>query len=104
MEKPAMMDEIKEKALGIVLQGSFSFSLNMNDTFGYALAHCEDMAIDDFEMISGTIARYGHAALVAYVAVKLDSHPLESYRTEDFKQACREIKEVKARERFFMKL
>lgn len=104
MEKPAMMDEIKEKALGIVLQGSFSFSLNMNDTFGHALADSEEMAVEDFEMIEGTIARHGHDALIAYVAVKRDLHPLESYRTEAFRQACREIKEVQGRERFFMKM
>jgi hypothetical protein len=88
----------KEKAIETILEGSFSFTLNMNDTFGFACADAEDMSVDDFEELIPIIAKYGHYALTAYVAVKRDAEPIHcscGHDTKPFQDAREEIKAIK---------
>lgn len=99
------MNEEKVKALQTVLNGSFCFVLNMNDTFGFACAESEEMGVDDFELMVPIIAKYGHHALIAYAAVKKKVEPIHckcGHDAEPYRQARVEVEELKAKNDYFM--
>ena len=94
----------KARALDVVFEGSFGFSLNVNDMFSWATADAEEMSIDDFFLMVPVIAKYGRDALTAYVAVKRGAQPIGDSLTENYHHARILVELVKSRERFFMKL
>lgn len=98
------MDE-RTKAIDVLLDGCHSFQLNMNDTFAYACGDSEEMIVDDFEKMVPIIAKHGHHALTAYVAVKRKAEPISCKCHHDgqpYKDARKEIEALKAADEYFM--
>jgi hypothetical protein len=58
------------RAVETLVDSTFKFTLNMNDTFAFACADADDLDSDDFYFMIPIIARHGHHALIAYVAFK----------------------------------
>ena len=101
-----MTPEEKAKALDVLLEGSFSFQLDMNDTFAFACGDSEEMWTSDFPLMAPIIAKYGHDALRAYAAVKRAAEPIVcgcNYRNERYYAARREIEAIQERNPDFMK-
>lgn len=98
-------NEERAKAMEEILKGSFSFQLNMNDTFAFACADSEEMSTDDFEKIVPIIAKYGQNALNAYAAVKRKAEPIDckcNWKNEQYQAAKKEIEAIKAADKYFM--
>lgn len=75
-----------------VIEGSFTITVNMNDTFYYACADSETLESDDLITILPLITKYGDAALTAYVAIKRGHDPQVTSRlTENFYAAKKEL-------------
>jgi hypothetical protein len=86
------------KAREVVVDGSYAFRLNMNDTFGFACADGEEMDDYDFELLMPIIAKYGRHALVAYVSVKRKAEPMHcpcGHDGHEYKSARAEIEALK---------
>lgn len=95
----------EQKALEILLNGSFSFNLNMNDTFGFACADMETFDVDDFELMVPIINKYGYHALTAYVAVKRKAEPIHCKCNHDgpeYKAARAEVEKIYQDNEYFM--
>lgn len=98
-------EDQRNKAIQILLGGSFSLNLNMNDTFGFACADCETFDVDDLEPMIPLINRYGRHALTAYVAVKRKEEPIHCSCNHDgpeYRAARKEIEKIYAENEYFM--
>lgn len=86
------------KAYKILVGGCFSLELNMNDTFAFAAADSESMTEIDVERMLPLIAKYGHHALTAYVAVKCNIEPITCkcrHDSEPYQEAKKEVLALK---------
>lgn len=98
-------DEDRLKAFEILLNGAFSISLNMNDTFAFACADVEEMSVSDFDLMVPVISKYGQDALTAYAAVKRNQEPISckcDHKNERYQAAKVEIKKIKEAKPDFM--
>lgn len=99
------LNDLRATALQTLMDGSFSVSLNMNDTFGFACSDCENMSWEDFEKMVPIIAEHGRAALTAYVAVKRGAEPIHCSCGHDgpqYRAARVQVEALKATEPYFM--
>lgn len=90
--------EEEQRAIQILLKGSFSVNLNMNDTFAFASADAEEMSVDDFLLMMPVVAKYGGHALTAYVALKRKAEPIHCTCGHDgpgYLAARKEIEEIR---------
>lgn len=83
------------EAYKLLVESCFKMTVNLNDTFYYASADAETIEDDDSEELIPYIKKYGHDAIVAYVAIKRDHDPIiPQHITKDFKAAKKELKEL----------
>lgn len=98
-------NEGRMKAFETVLNGAFSISLNMNDTFAFACADMEEMSVSDFDLMVPAISKYGQDALTAYAAVKRNQEPISckcNHKNEKYQAAKVEIQKIKEEKPDFM--
>ncbi len=80
------------KAYKILIKNSFNIEVNMNDTFWYATADSEQIEANDVDFLVPVIARYGDAAINAYVAIKRQIDPtVKQHLTYNFYRAKTEL-------------
>lgn len=61
--------------------------INVSDTFYYACADSESITLEDLPSVAKLYNEYGWEGLVAWVAKKRNTLPLECYQNEKFKEA-----------------
>jgi hypothetical protein len=101
--KTEVIDPEKYRAMKALIDGSFKHILLMSDTFAFACADAEEISDYDFEKIAPIVAKYGHDALVAYVAVKRKAEPIScrcDHKNDKYKAAKAEIEKIN--DEFFM--
>lgn len=93
-------DEIK--VAQVLFENTFSYSLNMNDTFGYACADCGELADYDRIKLTPIIAKYGNDALNAFESVKRGYDPIPPWINDNFKAAKAAILEAKTKDQMIL--
>lgn len=71
--------------------GEVHMLLNMNDTFGYAMADTEEVPVDEVVKVSHLWIYYLHAGLVAWTAIRRGKEPILEQRTPDYYAACKDL-------------
>lgn len=70
-----------------VNNGAVTCALNMNDTFGYATADCEEVPMEDVQTVARLWRDFGAAGMTAWAAVRRGDEPIEPRQTERYHAA-----------------
>ena len=92
------MTEDEIRVAEVLSHNALSYTLNMNDTFGYACADCGELAMYDKIKLTPIIAKYGDDALNAFEAVKRGYDPIPPLINTNFKAAKAEIQAAKEKD------
>lgn len=71
--------------------GGWYPTLNMNDTFAYSTADCENIKFEDIPKLLDLHKKYRHHGIDAWVAVRRGVDVLERYRTPEYFKAKEEL-------------
>lgn len=79
-----------------IYESCWGFSINLNDTFGWALAMSDFIWGDDWDQLIPLVNEYRMNAIHAYFALKLDVDVIDPLQTDEYfkcKQIIRELKD-----------
>lgn len=68
--------------------------LLMNDTFGYACADAEDVAVESLPLVARMWETHGYSGLTAFAANQRNQDPIVEHRTDEYKRALEELRRV----------
>lgn len=104
-EKQLSDEIVRKKMMELVSEGyvfvmdrsvgedvKIAYSLNMNDTFAYACADCEDFELTDLDLIFDLYKKYSHHGVTAWAAVKRDDTPIKPRATKEYYDALTYIR------------
>jgi hypothetical protein len=66
---------------------AFCVHLNANDTFAYACADSERIAVEDLDKLLEVERQYGHHGVTAFMSAKRNCEPLNELITAEYKAA-----------------